>query len=79
MKIFWPQRSEPKGFSIKNLGIKYREKFSDFSSNEIPNELLDDTNLKYIKEDIEDLAISRISIERGHWANRDFSEYRQAA
>tara|TARA_Y100001968_G_C19206480_1_gene642552 strand:- start:523 stop:795 length:273 start_codon:yes stop_codon:yes gene_type:complete len=79
LKIFWPHRSDAKGFSIENLAIKYRERISSVSSNKIPKQLIDDVNLKSPKEDSKKVALSNLSIKRGHWANRDFSEYRKAA
>ncbi len=79
MKVFWPHRSDPKGFSIQNLARKYREKFSSFSQSAISSQLLDDKNLKSLRQDSQHFALSQISIQKGHWANRDFSEYREAA
>ena len=49
------------------------------SSNEISEQLLDDTNLISMKEERKITSIDNISIKRIHWANRDFSEYKQAA
>ena len=48
-----------------------------FSSNYLIN--LITKNLKSIKEDSKNLRLSHISIKRIHWANRDFSEYKEAA
>ena len=79
MKNFWPHRSKAKGFSIQNLARKYRSKFSSVSSNEILNQLLDDKNLISMKEEGKRISIADISIKRTHWANRDFSEYKEAA
>ena len=80
MKIFWPRRSDAKGFSIENLARKYREKISNVSSDKIANQFLDDRNLKSKDEDnSKTIPIFDVSIKRGHWANRDFSEYRDAA
>jgi len=79
VKIFWPYRSDPKGFSIQNLARKYREKISGVSRSTISNQLLDDKNLQSLKQDIQTFPLSQISIKKGHWANRDFSEYRDAA
>ena len=79
MKNFWPHRSKAKGFSIQNLARKYRSKFSSVSSNEISNQLLDDKNLISMKEEGKRISIADISIKRTHWANRDFSEYKEAA
>ncbi len=79
MKIFWPHRSEPKGFSIAKLASKYREKISCISSTEISNQTLDDRNLNSKNEDSKSLEIFYLSRKRGHWANRDFSEYKDTA
>ena len=75
MKIFWPYRSKAKGFSIESLAGKYREKFSSFSSKEVLNH----ENVKSIKSDNNHRDKSFLNPKRGHWANRDFSEYREAA
>ncbi len=79
MKNFWPHRSDAKGFSIKTLVHKNHEKISSVSSNKNSNQLLDDKNLMSIKKDSKNLRLSHISIKRIHWANRDFSEYRETA
>ena len=79
MKNFWPHRSEAKGFSIKTLVHKNQEKISSVSSNKNSNQLLDDKNLMSIKKDSKNLRLAHISIKRIHWANRDFSEYRETA
>ena len=79
MKIFWPHRSKAKGFSIKNLAFKYREKMFSLSTNEISDQFSVERNLKSITEDSNQIKESHISIKKGHWANRDFSEYRDAA
>ena len=81
MKNFWPHRSKAKGFSIQNLARKYRLKISNsiVSSNEISDQLVDDTNLKSMKEEGKRISIANLSIKRIHWANRDFSEYKEAA
>tara|TARA_Y100001968_G_C19074414_1_gene579983 strand:- start:250 stop:489 length:240 start_codon:yes stop_codon:yes gene_type:complete len=79
VKIFWPHRSDAKGFSIENLARNYREKISGISSNKFSNQLLDDKKLKSNMEDSNQKALSHLSIKRRHWANRDFSEYRETA
>ncbi len=81
MKNFWPNRSKAKGFSIQNLARNYRLKISNsrVSSNEISDQLLDDTNLISIKDEGKKVSISNLSIKGIHWANRDFSEYKEAA
>ena len=79
MKIFWPYRSKVKGFSIENLAGKYREKSSSASFNNISNQFLENRNLKSIKEDRNHIATYPLTPKRVHWANRDFSEYKEAA
>ena len=81
MKNFWPHRSKAKGFSIQNLARNYRLKISNsrVSSNEISEQLVDDTNLISIQQESRKISISNLSIKRIHWANRDFSEYKEAA
>ena len=81
MKNFWPHRSKAEGFSIQKLAHKYRLKLSSssVSSNETSTQLLDDRNLKLIKEEVKKISIANISTKRIHWANRDFSEYKEAA
>ena len=79
MKNFWPHRSNAKGFSIQNLASKYRSKISSVTPNEISNQVLDDKNLISMKEEGKNISIDDLSIERIHWANRDFSEYKEAA
>tara|TARA_Y100001968_G_scaffold100296_1_gene90226 strand:+ start:162 stop:398 length:237 start_codon:yes stop_codon:yes gene_type:complete len=78
VKIFWPYRSKAKGFSIENLADKYREKISSLSSDKTSNQFSDDRNLKSII-DINHIEISPMVVKRGHWANRDFSEYKEVA
>ncbi len=81
MKNFWPHRSKAKGFSIKNLARKYRLKISRSSeySHEISNQIIDDKNLEFLEEKGKRCLIANLPIKRIHWANRDFSEYRDAA
>ena len=81
MKNFWPHRSKAKGFSIQNLSRNYRLKISNtsVSSNEITDHFLDDTNLISMKEEDKKISIANLSIKKIHWANRDFSEYKDAA
>ncbi len=77
MKNFWPQRQNVKGFSIENLARKYREKISGVSSTKI----LDKNNLKSMNLDryINGKVKSHLQKKGCHWANRDFSEYREVA
>ena len=81
VKNFWPHRTKSKGFSIQNLARKYRLKISssNFSSNEISNKLIDDSNFISMKKEGKNISLSNISIKGIHWANRDFSEYKEAA
>ena len=78
MKNFWPHRSKAEGFSIQNLARKYRLKISS-SSNQISNKLVDDRNVIVMKEESKKISTVNLSIKRIHWANRDFSEYKEAA
>ena len=79
MKNFWPHRSNPKGFSIEMLARKYREKMSDFTSQKSLKELAEDGNLDSFKEERKHMIRSQIYLKKTHWANRDFSEYRDVA
>tara|TARA_B100000945_G_scaffold295894_1_gene273770 strand:- start:340 stop:579 length:240 start_codon:yes stop_codon:yes gene_type:complete len=79
VKNFWPRRSKAEGFSIQNLARKYSLKISSVSSNQISNKLLDDRNLISIKEEGQKISTANVSLKRIHWANRDFSEYKEAA
>ena len=79
MKNFWPHRSKANGFSIKNLARKYRLKISSASHSEVPNQLLDNKNAISLIKATNDISIINLSIKRTHWANRDFSEYKEAA
>ena len=79
MKSFWPNRLKAKGFSIQNLPFKYREKISSTFPDETSDKSLVERNVKSIIKDREYIGISNLSINRGHWANRDFSEYREVA
>ena len=78
VKNFWPHRSNAKGFSIQNLARKYRLKISSSSeySDESSNQIIDERNLKSIEEKV---LNPNISIQRIHWANRDFIEYKKVA
>jgi len=81
VKNFWPHRSKAKGFSIQNLARNYRLKISNssVSLNEISDQPLDDATLISMKEEGKKISITNLSIKRMHWANRDFSEYKDAA
>ena len=81
MKNFWPHRSKAKGFSIQNLARNYRLKISNssVSLNEISDQPLDDATLITMKAEGKSSSIANLSIERIHWANRDFSEYKEVA
>ena len=78
MKIFWPHRSNAKGFAIKNIASRDTEKIPSLSSNQILNKFSDDRIFKSTNKDIKNIALSHLSIKKVHWANRDFSEYREA-
>ena len=79
MKNFWPYRPSAKGFSIENLARKYREKISDISLKQKSKELENSRNLNYLKRENKHFFESTLSAQKGHWANRDFSEYRDVA
>ena len=52
---------------------------TSISPNQISCELSVGRNLNPITEDKNAIRKSHVSIRKGHWANRDFSEYRNAA
>ena len=81
MKNFWPYRSKVKGFSIQNIARNYRLKTSSssISSNSVSNQILDDRKLISVKEESKEISITNPYTKRTHWANRDFSEYKEAA
>ena len=76
MKNFWPHRSAPKGFLTKNIAREYQEKLFIGSSDKSLNELLDRNSLNSKKEDSNTIGELHSTSKQGHWANRDFSEYR---
>ncbi len=78
VKFFWPHRSEVEGFSIENLARKHRDKISSVASKKVSNQLLDNRNLNTMKGHHKN-SLSLLSIRRVHWANRDFSEYKEPA
>ena len=79
MNQFWPSRPSPEGFSIEKLARGYREKISKNNLVSMDRDVNKELNLE------KDLAIdSGISSKPfreglGHWANRDFKEYLDAA
>tara|TARA_B100001250_G_scaffold307653_1_gene269510 strand:- start:1289 stop:1570 length:282 start_codon:yes stop_codon:yes gene_type:complete len=80
VKIFWPYHSNPKGFSIKNFAEKHGGKILSFSSSKNSNQFSGNSNLKSIKRDSsKQITTSNLAAKTMHWANRDFSEYREAA
>jgi hypothetical protein len=79
VKNFWPHRSKAEGFSIQNLTRKYRLKISSVPSNQKSNKLQDDRNGISMKEESKKIPKVNLSLKRIHWANRDFSEYKEAA
>ena len=79
MKNFWPPRSKAKGFLIKSFTRKYRKDIPGLSVPKISNQFLAKSNYKEINEDCNNIKISTLNREKKHWANRDFSEYKQAA
>ena len=75
LKNFWPHRSKATGFAISNIAFKYRDKIESLPCSKFSN----DRNLKSMVEESGQKTIEQFSVKRGHWANRDFSEYRQIA
>tara|TARA_B100000579_G_C22571524_1_gene729135 strand:- start:230 stop:466 length:237 start_codon:yes stop_codon:yes gene_type:complete len=78
LKNFWPNRSKANGFSIQNLAREYRLKISGTSSSKVSNQRLDKKNSKS-KNNTDNISLINLSLKRIHWANRDFSEYKEAA
>ena len=79
MKIFWPYHSKAKGFSIENFADKHGKEIENASSSKKLNEFPGDSNLKSIKRDTNNISTTNLSRRTSHWANRDFSEYKEAA
>ena len=79
MKNFWPNRSRAKGFSIERFVRKHGDKIHKISFAEMSKQLVDERNLKSIEGDRKKRIMQKSSKKNGHWANRDFSEYREAA
>ena len=75
MKFFWPHRSNAKGFAIQRLESKYTENFPSISS----SQLSIDNILKSPNKHSKNTSLSDLPIKKVHWANRDFSEYRNVA
>ena len=64
---------------MQKLASKYRLKISSDPSVEITNKILDDKSLISTKEKSKNISTANLSIKMIHWANRDFSEYKEAA
>ena len=79
LKNFWPHRSRAKGFSIRNLAREYRLKISSSYPSEDLNQLSDNKTKKSIKNHTNNISSVNLSFQRKHWANRNFSEYEEAA
>tara|TARA_B100000700_G_scaffold330518_1_gene457185 strand:+ start:1759 stop:1998 length:240 start_codon:yes stop_codon:yes gene_type:complete len=79
MKIFWPRRPDVNGFSIENLARKYQERISNISSGLTSNESVNVRSLNSIDYSNKQNFRLYTSENKGHWANRDFSEYRNAS
>ncbi len=80
MRNFWPPRPSAKGFSIERLALKYRERLSKVSSSNFSKkELQKETISNTIKIEKKETLKSQLYANSIHWANRDFSEYRDAA
>ena len=79
MKFFWPNRSKAKGFSIEKIASNYRERSPNLAYKKISDQLLAHKDLKFRIADSNQINSSNLSRRRGHWANRDFSEYREVS
>ncbi len=83
MNHYWPNRPDPKGFSIETLAKRYRERLanSDFES-ERTKDHKNDTASDYLqlnKEDGLKKTIQSNNEHTTHWANRYFDEYHDVA
>ena len=79
MKNFWPNRSRAKGFLIEKFARKNGDKIHKVSFCEISKQLVDERNLMSIEGDRKKRIMQKSYTKNGHWANRDFSEYKEAA
>ena len=82
MKKFWPHRAKSKGFKVKNFFSKCSSKISNINvpKNEITEEILKEKNKPfYVNDEGEKNSFFNLSINRIHWANRDFSEYKKVS
>ena len=80
MRNFWPPRASAKGFALDHLALKYRERISKVSlSNFSKKELQKEITSNIIKMKKKEIIKSQVYANSIHWANRDFSEYRDAA
>ena len=79
MKNFWPNRSRAKGFSAEKFVRKKGDKIHKASICESSKQLLDEGNLMSIESDRKKKIMQKSYTKNGHWANRDFSEYRDVA
>ena len=79
LKNFWPNRSKANGFSIQNLAREYRLNISSISKSEESNQISDNKNTKSLKNSTSNISMINLSIKSTHWANRDFSEYKDVA
>ena len=85
MGKYWPKRNDAEGFSIEKLAKRYRSKLNDvsfanktaFPSKESKTEELLSNKDGFSEED--PCVTNRQKIKTMHWANRDFSEYFNAA
>ena len=74
MKFFWPHLSKAEGFSKEN-----RKRITEFPTSKISDQSLDVSKFESVSQDGNQLLISKATVEKRHWANRDFSEYKGAA
>ena len=79
MKFFWPHRSKAEGFSKENLTFDYRKRIAEVPTSKISDQSLHVSKFQSVSQDDNQLLISKATVEKRHWANRDFSEYKAAA
>ena len=79
MNQFWPSRPSPEGFSIEKLAKGYRDKTS---KNNLVNSGRDANKELNLEKDLvidSGMPTELFREGLGHWANRDFKEYLDAA
>ena len=84
MTDYWPKRSAPRGFSIENLAKKYRDKLNGISIDRTKTnsrtELINNSGALDLEDNIDSTLAEISNLDKNvHWANRNFSEYSNAA